>query len=313
MRLILDWMGETARAERHPQLGVAVDRDDRLRLLAEAVEALAPRLDPREARVKAPLLLEQMRKTTANTALSRLAGALATLAPRLNPEEGSRYAGAAARLVLERMDERTSPERLGELAVALAGLAPGLDPAEASRQARTAVERLVVQMGQTDSESGGELARGVVALAPRLDPEEASRQTRSTVQWLFEGMGRTTEDDELRTRASTVAALASNLKAPDQIQRGKLLATAVGSGSNPATLFAGLAPLAGASRPIPGRFSDQQLVDWLKRPDCPRPARQVFVERLGQQCGQDFANMWEFVEWAQKHRPDLDLTSPPRP
>jgi hypothetical protein len=37
----------------------------------------------------------------------------------------------------------------------------------------------------------------------------------------------------------------------------------------------------------------------------------VIVRQLGRQCGQPFANEWEFVEWARRHRPDLDLTSPP--
>ena len=39
--------------------------------------------------------------------------------------------------------------------------------------------------------------------------------------------------------------------------------------------------------------------------------KQKIVERLGHQCGRPFANVWDFVEWARVHRPDLDLTSPP--
>jgi hypothetical protein len=79
----------------------------------------------------------------------------------------------------------------------------------------------------------------------------------------------------------------------------------------PAAGLTALAPLAEASRPLPGRFSEQQLVDFLKMPTCQLPARQVIVEQLGRQCGRPFADQWEFVEWAREHRPDLDLTSPP--
>jgi hypothetical protein len=66
-----------------------------------------------------------------------------------------------------------------------------------------------------------------------------------------------------------------------------------------------------AARPLPGRFTEQQLVDFLKLPICTREGRQVILGRLGQQCGQVFADRWEFVDWARTHRPDLDLTSLP--
>jgi hypothetical protein len=65
------------------------------------------------------------------------------------------------------------------------------------------------------------------------------------------------------------------------------------------------------TRPLPGRFTEQQLVDFLKMPTCTREGREVILDRLGQQCGQVFADRWEFVAWAREHRPDLDLTSPP--
>jgi hypothetical protein len=88
------------------------------------------------------------------------------------------------------------------------------------------------------------------------------------------------------------------------------VALAVGSASSPTTL-AGLAPLAQSLQPLPGRFTDQQLVDLLKMPTCRSAARQVIVEQLGRQCGRPFADQWEFIDWARERRPDLDLTSPP--
>src|SRR5262249_60194560 len=94
-------------------------------------------------------------------------------------------------------------------------------------------------------------------------------------------------------------------------RRARFLAAALGNPCTPAALLAGLAPLAEAARPPPGRLSEQVLVELLKLPTCPRPARQLLVERLGQQYGRPFANEWEFVAWARRHRPDLDQTSPP--
>jgi hypothetical protein len=72
-----------------------------------------------------------------------------------------------------------------------------------------------------------------------------------------------------------------------------------------------LAPLTEAARPLPGRFTEQQLVDFLKMPTCGREGRKVILKQLGQQCGRPFADKWDFVDWAQQNRPHLDLTSPP--
>ena len=59
--------------------------------------------------------------------------------------------------------------------------------------------------------------------------------------------------------------------------------------------------------------SAEQLVSELADPNLTwrMLAMNQIVDRLGKQCGQHFASMWEFVAWARKHRPDLDLTSPP--
>jgi hypothetical protein len=65
-----------------------------------------------------------------------------------------------------------------------------------------------------------------------------------------------------------------------------------------------------AARPLPGRFTEQELVNFLKLPTCHRPAREVILRQLGHQCGRPFANQWEYVAWARQHRPDIDLTSP---
>jgi hypothetical protein len=115
-----------------------------------------------------------------------------------------------------------------------------------------------------------------------------------------------------RGEVESAEALVVNLR-PDEAQRRATLFTAAvgGAGTRPPP-FTGISPLLGeASQPLPGRFTEQQLVDFLKMPTCQRPAREVIVRQLGQQCGRPFANLWEFVAWAHDHRPDLDLTSPP--
>jgi hypothetical protein len=161
--------------------------------------------------------------------------------------------------------------------------------------------------GSLDPNALGSLGVAVAALAPRLEPEEAARAARL----LLEAMGKMIDPRALRALVPAVAALVVELRPIEAQQRAGFLAAAIGGTcSTPAPLL-GLAPLAEASRPLPGRFTEQQLVDLLKMPPCQRPAREVIVRQLGHQCGRPFANMWEFVDWAREHRPDLDLNSPP--
>jgi hypothetical protein len=66
------------------------------------------------------------------------------------------------------------------------------------------------------------------------------------------------------------------------------------------------------SRPLPSRFSTQELVDLLKMPTCVGPAREVVLQQLALKCERDFANVWEFVDYAHEHLPDINLTTPPK-
>jgi hypothetical protein len=67
-----------------------------------------------------------------------------------------------------------------------------------------------------------------------------------------------------------------------------------------------------APQPLPSRLSTQELVDLLKMPTCVGPARNVILQQLGQRYNRSFADLWEFVDYAHDHLPDIDLTSPPK-
>jgi hypothetical protein len=89
-----------------------------------------------------------------------------------------------------------------------------------------------------------------------------------------------------------------------------VVARALGEEASPPTRLSGLATLLQASQPPPCRFSTQELVDLLKMPTCVGPARNVVLRLLGQKCNRHFADQWEFVDYAEKHLPDIDLKSP---
>jgi hypothetical protein len=67
-----------------------------------------------------------------------------------------------------------------------------------------------------------------------------------------------------------------------------------------------------AVEPFPCRFTTQQLVDLLKMPTCVGEARAVILEQLSNRYKRPFADVWDFVEFAETQLPDIDLRSPPK-
>src|SRR5262249_54108318 len=93
---------------------------------------------------------------------------------------------------------------------------------------------------------------------------------------------------------------------------------AIAIGGCVATLGATSQPLPGltvlrpALAPLPCRLSTPQLVELLKYPTCIGKARRVILDQLENRYRRKFADQWEFVAWAEKHAPGLDLISPPK-
>ncbi len=287
---------------------------------------MTPRLAPAEARrlasAAARQLMDTMKNTTDPLARIALARAVAALVPWLEPTEARRLASAAAKQVVEATGNITDPEALHNLAVAVAALAPQLEAGESAQ--RTSAVAREVENALAKATSGRpvvdalgntippyvlfpHLAGALAALAPRLETAEASAAARQTV----DAMARVNDSYNLYELANALTALIVRSGPGEASERLCSEAEAVGYAGALPTRLAGLALLTEASRPLPGRFTEQQLVDLLKTPTFRREARQVIVRQLGWQCGQTFANQWEFVDWAREHRPDLDLTSPP--
>ncbi|HVS40361.1 MAG TPA: hypothetical protein VMS17_32690, partial [Gemmataceae bacterium] len=282
--------------------------------MADALAALAPLMAPAEAAAQtafaADQIVDAMGKTNYPAHIQHLAAALMLLAPRLPPGEAARQASAAARLALDAAAKTNDFNSLYDLALALAALAPRLQPAEASAAGQVALDA----MARTNDNTYAlrELAQAVAAQATRLEPGEAARQASVAARLAVNAMP--SDNSGPKPLMEALTALVDREGPEETSQRVNSLALAVGNAAavSPASVVS-LGPLEESSRPLPGRLTEQQLVDLLKMPTCVKPARQVIVRQLGWQCGETFANQWEFVEWARQHRPDLDLTSPPVP
>jgi hypothetical protein len=64
-------------------------------------------------------------------------------------------------------------------------------------------------------------------------------------------------------------------------------------------------------QPVPPPLPPQMLVDLLKHPFCVGEPRRMVLEQLTRHYNRPFADQWEFVEYAQQQKLDLDFTSPP--
>ncbi len=280
-------------------------------------------------------------------AVSGLAQAEAALAARLSPEEAARLASAAARKVLDAMSKADNTYYLPPLSGALAFLAPWLGLEDSS----AAVRRVQETMGRTkDPYRLAALAGAEAAPAPRLGPEEAARLSSAAARQAVEVMSKPVGSSAALTMSGevlvyvaapghgtggrggpaggggdgpahllqrtgrpvrAVIALVTSV-GPDEVpRRAGILARVAGDATALPNLWVDLPELADASRPLPGRFTEQQLVDLLKMPTCRQPAREAIVRQLGWQCGQTFADQWQFVEWRRRTAPTS--TSPRRP
>jgi hypothetical protein len=246
-----------------------------------------------------------MGRSTDAAAQREMGLALPGLVARMEPE-GAKAMGS---LVLDAMDESTNPYALASLGLALPSLTGRLKPS----QAKAAAHVLLAAMRKTnDRWVLTSLGLAFLALAPHLDSTGASGASIAA-QLVLGGVGLSSSDSyQLLEMDDSLPILISRVEAGEAAKRAVVAAQAIGGQLSPPPRLFGLATLLQASQPLPCRFSTQELVDLLKRPTCVGRAREVVLRSLGQKCGQPFADVWEFVDWAQEHRPDLDLTTPPR-
>ena len=234
--------------------------------------------------------------------------ALPPLVPYLKPDEARRQASKAARTLMAADDQaRVPPDQWDSFGKSLASVAPLLGPEDASRAAALVVRDLQEQKKNSPLTIWDGQVVALAALAPRIGRNGAAEDAGLIVEL----MGETNHPYALQPLPYALAALLVQTAPGESDRRVRSLVAAIGNASGAFTLFADLATTDEAWQPLSGRLTEQPLVDLLKAPTCRRKARQVIVARLGNQCGRPFANLWDFVDWAREHRPDLDLTSPP--
>jgi hypothetical protein len=286
-----------------------------LRGLAQGLSAVAAWLGPQEAAQAAAQVaatLTQAMKDTKNLlALGWLAEGLSAASAWLEPQEAAQVAAQAAATLAQAIKDAKEPYHLQLLAQGLSAVSARLEPREAAAILTQAMK------DTKDPFALQYLAEGLSAVSARLGPEDAAQ----AAAFLLSVVTKMPAPNPLvvpapnpmlqqaLVRAFSLAL--TDLPPATPRLRSMDLAAAVSSGAG-GDPFLPLAFVHAASEPLPCRLSTQQLVELLKMPTCVGAGRRVVLDHLGNRFRRPFADVWEFVRFAQEQRLDLDFTSPPR-
>jgi hypothetical protein len=187
-----------------------------------------------------------------------------------------------------------------------------MEPTEAARVCGETAALLALAMTRTtDPGDLDQLAQGQSAVATRLEPMEAARVCSEAAALLARAMTRTSDASALSRLAHGLGVLLNAFEPPEQVRRAAAVTGMVGALGGAGRSFLALAMSGAVVEPLPCRLSTQGLVDLLKMPTCIGEARRVILDYLASRYRRPFRDRWEFVEYAQQHLPDLDLTGPP--
>jgi serine/threonine protein kinase len=287
----------------------------------EHFDVLFPYLEPagaKEAAVKAKEHLAGSRGHNRDL-LARMIGDLAT---KLDPDEAATFTAPIAAQLLKDFGEPTGI--VLELKVeALSSLLTTVPRPQAAAMIEAAVTTSLDSLAQSQTGFRNYAIVALRSLTDRLDPDQAFKVATRLRERLREGKLYSDRDAAFAPEA-LLCALAARMNAAAakglQLPMPRDVAPVAVDESQYIELFPPFRyphNITGqdhvrwldAYRPM---LTKQDLIDLLKRPSCVGRARQVVVRELAKRTGQPFAGVWDVVEWARLHEPQLDLASPPR-
>jgi hypothetical protein len=211
-----------------------------------------------------------------------------------------------AAILIEVIAKTKDEFALQALAQGLAVVATRLVPKDAARTAAT-LRQAVAKTNNPMARQ--QLAQLLSAVGARLQPKDAAQSAAIYIH----AMALTPETYfTRRLLARELAGLLTGVGPSEFSGRAAAVVAAAGSLAArgfPSTAAGLLGPFL---KPLPCRLSTPQLVELLKHPTCVGLARRVILDHLENRYHQKFTDHWDFVAWAKKHLPGLDLTSPPK-
>jgi hypothetical protein len=297
-------------------------------------------------------LLTVLEKTGDDLSASGAAAGLAAVVPRLPPERRAEVSRKAADLLLVALANARAWDNRGEVARGLATVAPWVSPERRAEVIRKAADVLLAALRQRDHSSdrvfariraevvvrvtNGAMGSGLTAIAQQLPADQKAEVLQRATDLLlgYLGKGSTEEDHQDvvlglglfaewvpadRREAALLLTLNRSLK-PQQL---RFVSNGCASGLSEDGIYQRhhapeLATLTGVTSlhpdvlPKPRPLSPQKLVDLLKHPFCVKEARRAVLDALEFTYDRKFADLWEFVAFAEKEHPELDLLTPPK-
>jgi serine/threonine protein kinase len=289
----------------------------RLSWLSVGLSAVAERMEARSAAEScaraAAVLTPAMTTTKDVTALQTLSHGLSALAERMEARSAAESCARAAAVLTPAMTTTKDVTALRELSLALSAVAARMEPGKAAESCAQAAAILTQAMSATkDAKALRELSRGLSAVAAHMDPGKVAQSCARAAATLTTAMTTNKDAKALQALSQDLSAVLASSDYPEQEQRAVALTGAIGRPVDGYGPLACLPLLRPALEPLPCRLSTQQLVELLKHPLFVNEARRVVLDQLGNRYGRRFADLWEFVAWAQEHEPNLDLTTPPQ-
>jgi hypothetical protein len=256
------------------------------------------------------MLVDALGRQADGILYEHMAGYLAASAKALPPKRAAELLDSPARALADAFAKEAKPNMGSVIAAALAALVKALPPDRAADLVRSPARALAKQAVQGQSYDTHVLAD----LAEALPPDRAAELLGSPTRMLADALAKEANPDSRLGLARALAALAMELppdRAADMLIDSTGRYPAQSSVSWIAENGQAFGDILSSIRGLADRASLEQQVEWLKHPFCHGGARRAILSRIKPLQGMTFRSHWELVEWLQKHRPDIDLTSPP--
>ncbi len=322
------------------ELGQTQDRNERTTLVA-GLASVADRLPPDRAAVvcgyAADLLAAALAESADLDDRWSLAEDLSTVARKLPDDRAATVCSAAADLLVTELARTQDRHSQGTLAAALAAVAARLPQSRAADLCGRVASLLLAEFGDVTPSDHVAVLQGFAAVVGRLPADRAVEVLTTALDVAVTSNQRYMLGMELAAvavRLPTDRCLALSARAADVMLSAStqlgyypegstddVLARVVAGLSEPdyvrfklareMAVLAGVISLHPAVLPEPRPLPPQQLVELLKHPFCVNGPRRAVLDALEFAYDRQFADLWEFVAFAEKHT-DLDLLTPPK-
>ncbi len=279
--------------------------------LAESLSRLTWQMKPVAA---ARSLVEVLEIEKDEPVARRLAVALSEVANRMELSEASRVCAPVARILPDLLDKHKAEFRRD----ASADDPPRVMGREAAVKEAQRLIAEIIDSADTGVTRGGQpfdplgCAERLVVVAGQMEPALGEETRVRAACLLFRAIPEQPFAGNRQYYAAGLRILTVGLPFSTVNRSGCATYLATGAFSTPHNVLPSLVLLYPHFQPQPRPLPPQALVELLKHPFCVGEARRAVLDALEFTYKRPFKDQWEFVEYAQKHQPQLDLLTPPK-